>query len=51
MLIAGRYRGVAMQAVEVGYPDDQVELICEVHLRQMLGLVDGDQITFSILGA
>jgi CTP-dependent riboflavin kinase len=51
VLIADSYRGMAMQAVEVDYPDDQVELLCEVHLRQTLGLVDGDEITFSVLDA
>jgi CTP-dependent riboflavin kinase len=49
VLIAGQYRGVAMQAVESGYPDDQVELLCEVHLRETLCLGDGDEITFSVL--
>lgn len=50
VLIADRYRGMAMQAVEPGYPDDQVELLCEVHLRQTLGLADGDHVVFSMLG-
>jgi len=49
VMIAGHYRGVAMQAVEFGYPDDQVELLCEVHLRETLGLADGDEIAFSML--
>lgn len=45
--IAGQYRGVAMQAVEPGYPDHKVVLICEVYVRRALGLTDVDQITFS----
>ena len=45
--IAERYRGLAFQAVEregPGYPPDQIELFCEVHLRRELGLGDGDRI-------
>ncbi len=51
VLVAGRYRGVAFQADEPdepGYPPDQVELICEAHLRRELGLSDGDEISFSV---
>jgi CTP-dependent riboflavin kinase len=46
ILVEGRYRGVAFQADEPGYPADQVELVCETHLRRALGLADGDAITF-----
>jgi CTP-dependent riboflavin kinase len=45
--VAGRYRGLAFQAVEPGergYPPDQIELFCEAHLRAELGLDDGDPI-------
>lgn len=45
--VAGRYRGLAFQAVEQGergYPPDQIELFCEAHLRAELGLDDGDLI-------
>jgi CTP-dependent riboflavin kinase len=45
--VAGRYRGLAFQAVEPGqrgYPPDQIELFCEAHLRTELGLADGDRI-------
>ena len=45
--VAGRYRGLAFQAVEPGgrgYPRDQIELFCEAHLRVELGLDDGDAI-------
>lgn len=47
--IADRYRGLAFQAVEpAGYPPDQLELFCEVHLRQTLGLVDGERIAVTL---
>jgi protein-S-isoprenylcysteine O-methyltransferase Ste14 len=42
VLVAERYRGVAFQADEPGYPEDLVEIMCEVHLRSVLGLEDGD---------
>ena len=45
--VAGRYRGLAFQAVEPGergYPPDLIELFCEVHLRTELGVDDGDVI-------
>jgi CTP-dependent riboflavin kinase len=45
--VARRYRGLAFQAVEPGehgYPPDQIELLCEAHLRRELGLGDGDLI-------
>lgn len=45
--VAGRYRGLAFQAVEPGedgYPPDQIELFCEAHLRTELGLSDGDRV-------
>ena len=51
VVIANRYRGVAFQADEptgLGYPADQLELFCEVHLRQTLGLDDGDPITLAL---
>ena len=50
VLVSG-HRAIAFQADEPngpGYPPDQVELICETHLRRELGLADGDPITFSI---
>jgi CTP-dependent riboflavin kinase len=49
--IAGRYRGLAFQAVEPegpGYPADQIELFSDVHLRSELGLEDGDAIEIAI---
>jgi CTP-dependent riboflavin kinase len=49
VLIAERYRGVAFQADEPGYPPEQIELICEIHLRSVLGLSDGAPISVSVL--
>ena len=49
--IAGRYRGLAFQAVEpegLGYPPDQIELFSDVHLRTELALDDGDTIEVAI---
>jgi len=46
--VAGRYLGVAFQAVEtgeLGYPCDQIELFCEVNLRAELALGDGDLVS------
>jgi CTP-dependent riboflavin kinase len=51
--VAGRYRGLAFQAVEPGergYPPDQIELFCEAHLRAELGLDDGDLIAVWLNG-
>lgn len=53
VVIAGRYRGLAFQADEPGdpgYPSDQVEIFCEVHLRDALGLVDGDTVAVRVNG-
>jgi CTP-dependent riboflavin kinase len=49
VLVAGRFRGLAFQADEPGYPTDMIELLCEVGLRDALGLSDGDPITLSVL--
>ena len=49
VLVAGRFRGLAFQADEPGYPTDMIELLCEVRLRDALGLSDGDPITLSVL--
>ena len=51
VVVAERYRGLAFQADEPagpGYPPDQIELFSEVHLRDTLGLVDGDRIAVSL---
>ena len=50
VLIADRYRGLAFQADEPGYPPDQVELVAGVNLRNVLGLGDGDAVSFSVVG-
>ena len=47
VLIEDRYRGVAMQAEEVGFPLEQVEIMSEVHLRSALTLADGDDVRYS----
>jgi CTP-dependent riboflavin kinase len=49
VLIARRYRGIAFQADEPGYPDDLIELMAETHLRTALELDDGDAVSFAIL--
>lgn len=49
--VADRFRGLAFQAVEPGdrgYPPDLIELFCEVHLREALGLGDGDPIAIRL---
>jgi CTP-dependent riboflavin kinase len=46
--VADRYRGLAFQADEPGYPDDLLEVLCEVHLRHALGLHDGDRLTLTL---
>ncbi|HJY32935.1 MAG TPA: DUF120 domain-containing protein [Actinomycetota bacterium] len=46
--IADRYRGLAFQADEPGYPADLLEVLCEVHLRDALGLHDGDRLTLTL---
>jgi protein-S-isoprenylcysteine O-methyltransferase Ste14 len=47
VLVAGRYRAIAFQADEPGYPEDLLEVMCEVHLRSTLGLQNGDGITIT----
>jgi protein-S-isoprenylcysteine O-methyltransferase Ste14 len=51
ILVAGRYRAIAFQADEPGYPEDLVEIMCEVHLRSTLGLEDGDPIAATVTPA
>ena len=48
VLVAERYRGIAFQADEPGYPKDLVEIMCEVHLRSTLGLEDGDPFAVAV---
>ncbi len=49
VLIADPYRGLAFRADETEYPADQIELVTEVHLRKVLGLSDGDRVSFSMV--
>src|SRR2546425_493904 len=46
VIIAGRYRGMVFQGDEPEYPPEQVEIMSDHHLRDTLGLHDGDTITF-----
>jgi riboflavin kinase len=48
IVIADRYRGVAVQPDEADYPPDLVELISDVKLRDALGLADGDALSFEL---
>jgi protein-S-isoprenylcysteine O-methyltransferase Ste14 len=48
VLVAGRYRAIAFHADEPGYPDDQLEIICGIHLRSTLELRDGDPISMTV---
>jgi protein-S-isoprenylcysteine O-methyltransferase Ste14 len=48
VLVEGRFRGIAFQADEPGYPEDLVEIMCEVHLRTALGVDDGDPISATV---
>jgi len=48
VLVEGRHRGIAFQADEPGYPEDLVEIMCEVRLRSTLGLEDGDPISATV---
>jgi CTP-dependent riboflavin kinase len=51
VLVASRFRGLAFQADEPRYPGNLVEIVCEVHLRDTLGIHDGDTISFSLLAS
>lgn len=48
VLVAGRHGAIAFQANEPGYPEDLLEIMCEVHLRSTLGLKDGDPIALTL---
>jgi CTP-dependent riboflavin kinase len=52
--VGDRYRALAFQAQEPGgdgYPLDQIELFCEVRLRDVLGLGDGDLVAIRLSDA
>ena len=44
MLVSAFLAFQAVEPGERGYPPDQIELFCEVHLRTALALADGDAI-------
>ena len=49
MLVGGRHDAVAFQADEPQYPTAQLELVCDVRLRDALGLADGDPVELIVL--
>ena len=49
MIIAGRYRGIVFHGDEPEYPLEQVEILSDHHLRDTLGLRDGDMLEFTLL--
>jgi CTP-dependent riboflavin kinase len=49
VLIAERYRGIVFQGDEPAYPPAQVEILSDHHLRDTLGLRDGDMLEFTLL--
>jgi CTP-dependent riboflavin kinase len=51
VLIAGRYRGIVFQGDEPEYPPEQVEIMSDHHLRDTLGLHDGDTLEFAVIEA
>ncbi len=51
VIIARRFPGIVFQGDEPDYPADLVELISDRHLRQTLGLSDGDVIEFTLVGS
>jgi CTP-dependent riboflavin kinase len=51
VLIAGRYRGMVFQGDEPEYPPEQVEIMSDHHLRDTLGLHDGDTLEFAVIKA
>jgi CTP-dependent riboflavin kinase len=48
-LIAERYRGLVLRGDEPAYPANQVEIACEVRLRDTLGLADGARLDFRLV--
>lgn len=49
VIIEGRYRGIVFQGDEPEYPVEQVEILSDRHLRETLGLKDGDIIEFLLV--
>lgn len=48
-VIAGRYRGLILRGDEPDYPANQVEIACEVRLRDSLTLADGARLEFRLV--
>ncbi|MFN3461241.1 MAG: DUF120 domain-containing protein [Oceanibaculum sp.] len=48
-VIAGRYRGLILRGDEPDYPANQVEIACEVRLRDSLTLADGARLEFQLV--
>lgn len=48
VVVAGQHQAVAIQADEPGYPPEQIEVVCAVRLRDVLGLDDGDSLTITV---
>lgn len=48
-VIAGRYRGLVLRGDEDAYPVNQVEIACEVRLRDSLVLADGARLEFRLV--
>jgi len=48
--LAGKIPGAIVLPEVLGYPADQVEIIAAVHLRDALGLADGDSVTITADG-
>ena len=51
VLTAGRYRGIMFQGDEPEYPPNLVEIMSGHHLRDTLGLQDGDTLEFTVIEA
>jgi CTP-dependent riboflavin kinase len=51
VLIAGQYRGIMFQGDEPEYPPNLVEIMSGHHLRDTLGLQDGDTLEFTVIEA
>jgi 8-oxo-dGTP diphosphatase len=49
VLVAGIHSGVAVQADEPHYPPEQLEILCAIHLRTALDLVDDDALEMVVL--
>lgn len=46
--IAGRVRGAIVLPEVKGYPDDQIEIIATVGVRDALGMTDGDEVVLTV---